>query len=573
MRLLTDGEELVEQVCGRDLTAYTNKDWDEAATRLAVIKPVLESGRPYKAAILRQSAVTGKKKSQIYVWIKRFEESGGDLLSLCDRKSKLPRPLRLLPRVQAIIDAIFRRYDRQTIIAWHFEIGTACDKEHLPIPCKNTVRDYYKRFEISQGKKKILEKQGRTKTADARYGSHQGRFKDFDGPWSLVQVDHTPMDLMVVDQETRQSVGRPYLTLALDVASRMILGMYISFDDPSIESVGLCLVNAMFSKAAWLQETGVRNPWPCEGVPGVLHFDNAMEFRSHAVSRACERYGIRIDHRPVGVPHFAGHIERGIGTFVRAHHGVRGSTFSNVRARDGYQSEKWAILTLRELKKYATEWVTGIYHERIHRGVGCKPLSAYARGILGTSGILGVGQRHLAADIERVRIDFMPIVHATIQRNGVTIDNLVYTGEVLSAYTGVQGPDGKGKRFLFRRDPHRINEIWFYADDADRYYRLSLNEPLREHLTLWEWREFWKGRRTEAKQDSDERSIRESFARLKEIEERAMAETTSARKTKRFRRLRERKLHGGGLLSAPTMRELDDTIYKDATPFEDEWSL
>lgn len=39
-------------------------------------------------------------------------------------------------------------------------------------------------------------------------------------PLEQVQIDHTVIDLIVVDEHDRQPVGRPYLTVAIDVFSR-----------------------------------------------------------------------------------------------------------------------------------------------------------------------------------------------------------------------------------------------------------------------------------------------------------------------------------------------------------------
>ena len=52
-----------------------------------------------------------------------------------------------------------------------------------------------------------------------------------------VEVDHTPIDVLVVCTKTRMVLGRPWLTLILDRKSRMVLGFYISFHAPSAYSV------------------------------------------------------------------------------------------------------------------------------------------------------------------------------------------------------------------------------------------------------------------------------------------------------------------------------------------------
>lgn len=66
----------------------------------------------------------------------------------------------------------------------------------------------------------------------------------------MVQIDHTRADVFVVDEETREPVGRPWLTLAMDVYSRMVTGFYLTMDAPSRLSTSLCLLHSVFDKTA-----------------------------------------------------------------------------------------------------------------------------------------------------------------------------------------------------------------------------------------------------------------------------------------------------------------------------------
>ena len=72
-------------------------------------------------------------------------------------------------------------------------------------------------------------------------------------PLEVVQIDHTQVDVIVVDAVSRQSTGRPWLTLAIDVHTRMVVGAYLSLDEPSVVSVGVCLLNSVFEKSAFLR--------------------------------------------------------------------------------------------------------------------------------------------------------------------------------------------------------------------------------------------------------------------------------------------------------------------------------
>lgn len=53
-------------------------------------------------------------------------------------------------------------------------------------------------------------------------------------------------------QFERKPIGRPWVTLAIDVATRMVMGYKASFEAPSRLSVALCLTRAVAPKAELL---------------------------------------------------------------------------------------------------------------------------------------------------------------------------------------------------------------------------------------------------------------------------------------------------------------------------------
>ncbi|ATR19596.1 hypothetical protein CTJ15_04370 (plasmid) [Roseomonas sp. FDAARGOS_362] len=57
-----------------------------------------------------------------------------------------------------------------------------------------------------------------------------------------MQVDHTLADIMVVSAIDRRPLDRPWLTLAIDVATRVVTGFHLSLEPPS--ALGVALVNA-----------------------------------------------------------------------------------------------------------------------------------------------------------------------------------------------------------------------------------------------------------------------------------------------------------------------------------------
>jgi len=71
-----------------------------------------------------------------------------------------------------------------------------------------------------------------------RFAPRPGTFGDAQRPLDVVLIDHTKLDIIVVDREQRLPIGRPWITLAIDVYSRMVVGFCISLDPPGAMSTG-----------------------------------------------------------------------------------------------------------------------------------------------------------------------------------------------------------------------------------------------------------------------------------------------------------------------------------------------
>jgi putative transposase len=158
-----------------------------------------------------------------------------------------------------------------------------------------------------------------------RYGAKAARSKHASTPGSFlvehvlesVQIDHALADVIVVDERDRLAIGRPWITLAIDVFSRCVLGFYVGLDPPSVTSIGMCLTQACLPKEPWLLARGLSHlQWPLCGLMDVLRADNGRDFRSEPLRRGCREHDIELDYRPVATPHCGGHIERLIGTMM-----------------------------------------------------------------------------------------------------------------------------------------------------------------------------------------------------------------------------------------------------------------
>lgn len=89
-------------------------------------------------------------------------------------------------------------------------------------------------------------------------------------------------------------VGRAYLTIVTDVASRCILGVCLTLERLSALSVALCLAQALCPKGAWLAVRNIDHGWPVFERPRLLVIDSAKETDAAVFRRTGLRQGVRI---------------------------------------------------------------------------------------------------------------------------------------------------------------------------------------------------------------------------------------------------------------------------------------
>lgn len=100
---------------------------------------------------------------------------------------------------------------------------------------------------------------------------------------------------------------------------------------PDAGTVAMLLSRIALPKAPWLEALGVASEWPIQGIPRILHLDNAAEFKSRALRAGCAQYHIDLMYRSVGKPYFGGHIERLNRTLMQRLKGLPGSSGNSVK--------------------------------------------------------------------------------------------------------------------------------------------------------------------------------------------------------------------------------------------------
>lgn len=556
----------------RDLEEITDKDWLEAQRRFQAIIPLLQGAS--RVEIEKHAQELGTHYTTLYRWHRCYLSTGTITGILSHKKGRKSGEIRIPSRVEAIIQEMIDKYylskQRLSVPLVIQKVFFQCKQENLVLPGANTIRnriasvsEYYR-----------LKRQGEAALAKDKYDPKPNHFS-VHYPLEIVQMDHTKVDIILVDDATRMPIGRPWVTLAIDIYSRMIVGYYLSLDAPSATSVALCLTNVVMPKDELLLHLDINAEWHVWGKMKTLHVDNGPDFRSDALKKACLVHGIHTNFRPIPKKEYGGHIERLMGTVMKEVHSLPGTTFSNIKERQSYDSDGSAMMTFLEFEKWLVTFITKVYHRRKHAALGMSPEAKWQEGIFGNATKQGTGYPPRPSDSQSFLIDFLPTYARTIQRNGVNIDGLNYYDHALRPFINAIDSDTKKKKqFIFKRDIRDMSHVWFYDETTQTYYKINLANGEIPPMSASEYNEV---RKIIGKKNASSISDHEIIEAREELHRQV---TEASKKSKKVRReLEKSKIHKARI-EIPSVKqslidveeveqEEDDSLWDDDVPVFD----
>lgn len=358
--------------------------------------------------------------------------------------------------IMDVVDAVSEKIDA---------INKGCAPEdRVTKPSQATIYRWMQTlyFEVVQA-----SRSGRKATKKALRASGVG--PKVDRILERIELDHTPVDLNLVCSETKMVLGRPYLTLAIDRKSRMIVGFYVSFHGPSASSILYCLRMAIRPKADILAKyKDIRNDWPVYGLFEILAVDNGMEEHAFAIEAVCVELGIELLYCEPGMPMQKGVIERVFRTLSsKLFHQLPGTVFSNPDERGDYPSEKLAVLDMDDFTHILVKWIVDVYHVTPHRGLNGKtPLQVWQEE---------APRRNVDLPAYPAQLDTMVGIEATASAHhyGVQYERLFYNS---GAITEMRCRAGGTPRVRFRAYEEDVGYIDVYDDKAEEFIRVPATD-------------------------------------------------------------------------------------------------
>lgn len=514
----------------RPLDSYPEKKIARARWRLSVIQPFLGEMRGNKVAMIEAAKVHNVNVSSLYNWIAKFDEHG-HVGCLVDSDLKGGTGIGRLDKdiedqiVQVIQDEYMNSKSVKRTMA---VLASRCKDLGLVLPHANSIR---RRINQISERDRIAKRIG-PRAAMQKFDAKVGRTPHAKSPLSLVQMDHTELDIILVDEIERKPFKRPWLTVLIDSFSRMVLGFYISFDEPGSFAVGRAVAHAILRKEKFLKGLGLEDlQWPCWGKMNTLYLDNAKEFRGTMLKESCANYNITLKWRPPRKPEMGGIIERYMGTIAEELKDLPGNTKVGKEMRAKFKPETSAAFTLTEFEKFFTYWLTEVYHKREHGGIGdMAPIDKWNEGLMGTSTQPGIGLPQAIDDENRLRLDLLPQYKRTVQRTGIHLLKFTFFADVLRKWVNAVDENAIGRKkpprkFVFKIDPRDISSIMFLDPADNKYYEIPSTLNIKPSImSIWDYRRSLEEAKKTSKKP-DQAAIFASYKRLRAMEDDARKKT------------------------------------------------
>ena len=380
------------------------------------IKPLLDKyGQKYNVKVMSASNF-----ARTY---KRYTEAGYNVNALApNHKAKGNRKHQFSKQQEKIISKVlkenyFKRNGetlKETYQIFRDEMMDSEEFQHAPASFKRASYASFRRramaYDISY---RLISRHGPKKAKGMLRAAgikHETGF-----PLEFVEADGHVVDCMIVDEETGEVLGRPFLTLFIDRATRTVLSFHLSLR-------AFCFDTLLVTfKDALRQDNGL----PGGRISSVI-VDNGSDYKTKAFRSAVLSVGCDLKPCRIQEPNSKPFVESVFRTFnLRCFHTLDGTTFSNPEQRGDYDSANEAIYTLDDLNQIFRS-VVDDYHQTIHTQLEQAPLLAWQDWIDDIKGFVN------EVTPQEINTQLRDVKHLSINKDTVRFHHLTYKSHDLS---------------------------------------------------------------------------------------------------------------------------------------------
>jgi putative transposase len=171
--------------------------------------------------------------------------------------------------------------------------------------------------------------------------------------------DHSRVDVVLVNSDG-ELLGRPWLTIAIDIASGCVMGFHLGYEAPNPQAVALALRHAILPKQ-YSGEYELQHQWQTYGLPHHFYTDRDISFQSDRLEQIATQLGFTHHFQSRS---FESHVvERLSGSLnTQLFSALPGYVEGSSRSQN---TDSGASLTLPELEKLVVRYFVDLHNHQV----------------------------------------------------------------------------------------------------------------------------------------------------------------------------------------------------------------
>lgn len=395
--------------------------------------------------------------STVMLWLRTFETSEQSPQSLITGHAQRVRASKLHPEMDRLVRESIRKYylTRDRLSLRH--TLTMVRAQAKPLVAAGKLSEADTKICLSTLSRRV-QGMDRHRVIEAREGPARARMvtrTTMDGtvaqyPFDVVEVDHTPLNWVVVCDRTGLPLGRPLLTVMVDSYSGYLLGFYVSFYGAGLSSVSGAVRCALQPRADMVAGISLEHEWLGDGIPDFVLLDNGLEFHSPVFQRMGWELGSSFTYCRVRTPWLKPHVERFFGSLDNLTL-TRGRVHKRVANVVNLNPDADAAIMFSAFVRGLVMYVVDYHPFQINDRKLARPYD------LMHEGLIRVPPARFPHDLERLRMVSALSKQLTVHQGGVELHGLPFGGAELLPMRQAHG--GRFKAWV-KWDPDDLSQVW-----------------------------------------------------------------------------------------------------------------
>jgi len=192
-----------------ELSSVGTAQWEEARRRFPIVRRLVDDPSRTRAQVIEAAAALGLGVTQTYALLRRYQADPRLTSLLPQHRGPARGYSRLTGEIESLIEeaieTVYLTRQRPKLMDLVTEIRRRCHALGLMAPSRKAITT---RLRLKPRKDIVARREGRKASRD-HFAPATGSLAA-EWPLALVQIDHTLVDVIVVDSLTRTPIQRPW---------------------------------------------------------------------------------------------------------------------------------------------------------------------------------------------------------------------------------------------------------------------------------------------------------------------------------------------------------------------------